>query len=81
MSALSKHEPKPLCQSLTVAHTQRCVCRALNAVGTLSVTNKESKQLAQDLGVLQTARDIQQRQALEPKLKMVVQDVVSVLTS
>lgn len=45
------------------------------------MANKESKQLAQDLGVLQTARDIQQRQPLEAKLKMVVQDVVSVLTS
>lgn len=45
------------------------------------MANKESKQLAHDLGVLQTARDIQQRQALEPKLKTVVQEVVSVLTS
>ena len=45
------------------------------------MANSESKQLAQDLGVLQTARDMQQRQALEPKLKAVVQGVVSALTS
>ena len=65
----------------TVVPRQWHVCRALTAVGTLSMANKESKQLAQDLGVLQTAHDIQQRQALESKLKTVVQEVVSVLTS
>lgn len=51
------------------------------AVGTLSMANSESKQLAKDLGVLQTGRDIQQRQALEPKVEAVFQDVATLLTA
>lgn len=56
------------------------VRRAFNAVGTLSMANRESKQLAQDLGVLQTGRDIQQRQPLEPKLRAKIQELVTLLT-
>ncbi|KAL3142952.1 hypothetical protein ABBQ38_003237 [Trebouxia sp. C0009 RCD-2024] len=52
--------------------------RAFNAVGTLSMANSESKQLAQDLGILQTGRDIL-RQPLEPKLLAVIQDLVTLL--
>lgn len=54
------------------------VRRAFNAVGTLSMANSESKQLAQDLGILQTGRDIL-RQPLEPKLLAVIQDLVTLL--
>ena len=64
-------------------HLQRSyVRRAFIAVGTLSMANKESKQLAKDLDVLQTGYDIQQQQQPpEPKVKAVIQDLVTLLTS
>ncbi len=54
-------------------------CRAFIAAGTISTANAESKQLALDLNVCQSAQDIQQRPGLDAKLKSVATDVASML--
>ena len=58
-----------------------CCCRALTAIGTISMANKDSKQLATDLGVHQTVQNMQRQQGLDTKLKAVVQDTLSLLSA
>lgn len=55
-------------------------CRSLIAIGTICAANAESKRLAHDLNVQQTAQEIQQRPSLDAKLKSIATELVSMLT-
>lgn len=56
------------------------LCRSLIAIGTICAANTESKRLAHDLNVQQTAQEIQQRPSLDAKLKSIATELVSMLT-
>ena len=54
-------------------------CRSLIAVGTLATASTEGKQLAKDLNFSDILQQIQDRSALEAKLKSVCQELDTLL--